>query len=103
MILSNEPSPIETTSYNYFWFQEIKQIENSGKFDDEEIKIAVDKNFNYNNNLSNSNYDELSTEPPSDNAKKKEPIFKIQKQAKSSIGNKDIKKGRRNKNGFFFF
>jgi hypothetical protein len=100
MILSNEPSPIETTSYNYFWFQEIKQIENSGKFDDEEIKIAVDKNFNYNNNLSNSNYDELSTEPPSGNAKKKEPIFEIIKQPKSSIGNKNIKKGRRNKNGF---
>ena len=51
MSLSNESSPIETTSYNYFWFQEIKQIENSGEFDDEEIKIAVDKNFNYNNNL----------------------------------------------------
>ena len=101
MSLSNNPSSIETTTNNYFGFQEIKQIENSVKFDDEEIKIAVDKNFNYNNNLSNSNYDELSTEPPSDNAKKKlSPILKIQKQPKSSIGNKNIKKGRRNKNGF---
>ena len=102
MNLSNEPSPIETTSDNYFGFQEIKQVENLVvKFDDEEIKMAVYENFNCNNNISNSNYDEVSTEPKSNNTKKKvSPILKIQKQPKSSIGNKNIKKGRRKKYGF---
>ena len=38
MNLSNEPSPIETTSYNYYGFQETEQTENSGKFDEEETK-----------------------------------------------------------------
>ena len=101
MSLSNEPSPIETTTDNYSLFQEIEQKENLGKFDEEEIKIAVYENFNCNNNISNSNYDEVSTEPKSNNTKKKvSPIFKIQKQRKSSIGHKNIKKGRRKKNGF---
>ena len=102
MSLSNEPSPIETTTNNYSLFQEIEQKENLGKFDEEEIKIAVYENFNCNNNISNSNYDEVSTEPKSNNTKKKvSPIFKIQKQRKSSIGKKNIKKGRRKKYGFY--
>lgn len=101
MSLSNNPSSIETTTNNYSLFQEIEQKENLGKFDEEEIKIAVYENFNCNNKISNSNYDEVSTEPKSNNTKKKvSPILKIQKQPKSSIGNKNIKKGRRKKYGF---
>ena len=79
MSLSNEPSPIETTSYNYYGFQETEQTENSGKFDEEEIKIAVYENFNCNNNISNSNYDELYTETSSKNTVKKVWVFVVQK------------------------